>query len=58
MAELEPEPARKHRLLGLTILSFAAGCLVGAVGVASLGFGILVLPAVIAILIRARMAPE
>jgi uncharacterized membrane protein YoaK (UPF0700 family) len=45
----------QHRLLGLIIGSFAVGCVAGAWGVASLGFGVLIVPAAVVLFARSRV---
>lgn len=45
----------KHRLLGLVIASFAIGCAAGALGVAQLGFVVLVVPAAVVLVARSRI---
>ncbi len=48
-----PGSAEKHRLLAVIIVAFAAGCVLGALGVARFGFVILVVPSVVALVVRA-----
>ena len=50
-----PESAKKHRVLGLLIAAFAAGCACGALGVAELRFTVLVVPMVVTLLVRSRV---
>jgi uncharacterized membrane protein YoaK (UPF0700 family) len=50
-----PQDPVKHRLLGVVIGSFAVGCAAGAWGVAWLGFGVLILPAVVVLFARSRV---
>jgi uncharacterized membrane protein YoaK (UPF0700 family) len=45
----------KHRLLGIVIVAFAIGCAAGALGVAWLGFGVLGIPAGVALIARSRI---
>ena len=55
-APVTPEGARKRRLLGIVIASFAAGCIVGALGVARFGFAMLVVPTAVTLFARSRVA--
>jgi uncharacterized membrane protein YoaK (UPF0700 family) len=45
-----------RRALGAVLASFAVGCAAGAYGVASMGFGVLVVPALAVLLARSRIA--
>jgi uncharacterized membrane protein YoaK (UPF0700 family) len=45
----------KHRLLGLVIASFAVGCAAGALGVARIGFSVLVVPAAMVLVASSRI---
>jgi uncharacterized membrane protein YoaK (UPF0700 family) len=53
-----PAGAPRRRLVGMVIVAFTVGCAAGGVGVARLGFVVLVLPAVVALLVRARLPRE
>ncbi len=55
LAPHTPEGARKRRLLGLVIASFAAGCAVGALGVARFGFAVLVVPTAVTLFARSQV---
>jgi hypothetical protein len=55
LAPLTPEGARKRRLLGLVIVSFVSGCLIGGLGVAHGGFGVLAIPTVVILFARSQV---
>jgi uncharacterized membrane protein YoaK (UPF0700 family) len=50
-----PANAPKHRALGAAIAAFALGCACGALGVARLGFGVLVVPLAVGLFARSRV---
>jgi uncharacterized membrane protein YoaK (UPF0700 family) len=50
-----PALAQKHRRLGVVILWFAVGCATGALGIAQIGFAVLVVPMAIALFLRSRI---
>jgi uncharacterized membrane protein YoaK (UPF0700 family) len=52
-----PEGARKRRDVGLVIVSFAAGCAAGALGVARFGFPVLVVPTAVTLFARSQLHP-
>ena len=54
-AKVTPASAPRRRLLGLVIVFFALGCTAGAVGVARLGFVVLLVPAAATLLARSRL---
>jgi uncharacterized membrane protein YoaK (UPF0700 family) len=51
-----PGEAGRRRALGTVLASFAIGCAGGAFGVVSIGFGVLVVPAVVVLVARSRVA--
>jgi uncharacterized membrane protein YoaK (UPF0700 family) len=50
-----PEAKPKHRLLGVVIAAFAGGCIAGALGVARVGFVVLLVPTAVALFVRSRL---